>query len=65
MKLWIVLGMVSSHNFWLEKQNERSFKLQEINNDNRSLLNGIKPVGNTFVSLTGYQAQGYANIPIY
>jgi len=33
--------------------------------DNNSLLSGIKPVGNTFVSLTGYQAQGYANIPIY
>ena len=33
--------------------------------DNASLIDGIKPVGNTFVSLTGYQAQGYANIPIY
>lgn len=33
--------------------------------DNQSLLEGIKPVGNTFVSLTGYQSQGYANIPIY
>jgi len=33
--------------------------------DNKSLLKFIKPVGNTFVSLTGYQAQGYANIPIY
>lgn len=33
--------------------------------DNSNLLDGIKPVGNTFVSLTGYQAQGYANIPIY
>ena len=33
--------------------------------DNKTLLEGIKPVGNTFVSLTGYQAQGYANIPIY
>jgi len=33
--------------------------------DNKTLLDGIKPVGNTFVSLTGYQAQGYANIPIY
>ena len=36
-----------------------------FNVDNQSLLDGIKPVGNTFVSLTGYQAQGYANIPIY
>ena len=33
--------------------------------DNGTLLEGVKPVGNTFVSLTGYQAQGYANIPIY
>ena len=33
--------------------------------DNGSLLDGIKPVGNTFVSLTGYHAQGYASIPIY
>lgn len=33
--------------------------------ENGTLLDGIKPVGNTFVSLTGYQAQGYANIPIY
>jgi len=32
---------------------------------NEDLLDGIKAVGNTFVSLTGYQAQGYANIPIY
>jgi intracellular sulfur oxidation DsrE/DsrF family protein len=36
-----------------------------FNVDNATLLDGIKPVGNTFVSLTGYQAQGYANIPIY
>lgn len=33
--------------------------------DNKDLLDGVKPVGNTFVSLIGYQAQGYANIPIY
>jgi intracellular sulfur oxidation DsrE/DsrF family protein len=33
--------------------------------DNATLLEGISPVGNTFVSLTGYQAQGYAMIPIY
>ena len=30
-----------------------------------SLLPGIKAVGNTFVSLIGYQAQGYGTIPIY
>jgi intracellular sulfur oxidation DsrE/DsrF family protein len=33
--------------------------------DNKTLLDDIKPVGNTFVSLIGYQAQGYATIPIY
>jgi len=33
--------------------------------DNEQLLDGVKPVGNTLVSLTGYQAQGYAIIPIY
>lgn len=33
--------------------------------DTATLLPGIKPVGNTFVSLIGYQAQGYATIPIY
>jgi intracellular sulfur oxidation DsrE/DsrF family protein len=38
-------------------------RMLKVNNDR--LLDGIKPVGNTFVSLTGYQAQGYALIPIY
>ncbi|WP_040336512.1 DsrE family protein [Candidatus Magnetobacterium casense] len=33
--------------------------------DNTTILPGIKPVGNTFVSLTGYHAQGYAAIPIH
>lgn len=33
--------------------------------DAGELLPGIEPVRNTFVSLTGYQAQGYAVIPIY
>lgn len=32
--------------------------------DNNSLLPGIRPVGNTFISLTGYQAKGYALIPL-
>ncbi len=36
-----------------------------FNVDNDSLLDGVVPVGNTFVSLTGYHAQGYASIPIY
>ncbi len=30
-----------------------------------NLLPGIEAVGNTFVSLIGYQAQGYGTIPIY
>jgi hypothetical protein len=30
-----------------------------------SLLPGIEPLGNTFVSLIGYQEHGYATIPIY
>ncbi|WP_130470333.1 DsrE family protein [Candidatus Magnetaquicoccus inordinatus] len=33
--------------------------------DNGTILPGIKVVGNTFVSLTGYHAQGYAAIPIH
>lgn len=33
--------------------------------DNAALLPGIEPVGNTFVSLIGYQSQGYAMIPVY
>ncbi len=36
-----------------------------FNVDNGELLDGIKPVGNTFVSLIGYQAQGYSTIPLY
>lgn len=32
--------------------------------DNNTLLPGISVVGNTFVSLTGYQTKGYALIPI-
>ncbi len=32
---------------------------------NENLLPWIKPVGNTFVSLIGYQAQGYGTIAIY
>lgn len=33
--------------------------------DNATLLPQVKLVGNTFISLIGYQAQGYALIPIY
>lgn len=33
--------------------------------DNTTILPEIKVVGNTFISLTGYQMQGYALIPIH
>jgi len=32
---------------------------------NGDILPNIKPVGNTFISLIGYHAQGYAAIPIH
>ena len=32
--------------------------------DNGTIISGIKPVGNTFVSQIGYQQKGYAMIPI-
>lgn len=32
--------------------------------DNKTLLSAVKPVGNTFVSLIGYQSKGYSLIPI-
>jgi len=32
--------------------------------DNKTILTGIKPVGNTFISIIGYNAKGYAVIPI-
>jgi len=38
-------------------------RLFGVSND--TLLPNIKPVGNTFISLIGYQAKGYAVIPIY
>lgn len=33
--------------------------------DNDTIIPQVKPVGNTFVSLIGYQKKGYALIPIY
>jgi len=33
--------------------------------DNDTIMPEVKPVGNTFVSLIGYQKKGYALIPIY
>jgi len=32
--------------------------------DNSTIIPEVKPVGNTFVSLIGYQQKGYALIPI-
>ena len=32
--------------------------------DNSTIISAVKPVGNTFVSLIGYQQKGYALIPI-
>ena len=32
--------------------------------DNKTIMSEVKPVGNTFVSLIGYQQKGYALIPI-
>ncbi|NJO16883.1 MAG: DsrE family protein [Thioploca sp.] len=36
-----------------------------FNVKNSSILPGIKPVGNTFISIIGYHAQGYVAIPVY
>lgn len=33
--------------------------------DNETIMSEVNPVGNTFVSLMGYQNKGYALIPIY
>ncbi len=33
--------------------------------DNKTVLSGIKPVGNTFISIIGYHSRGYAVINIY
>jgi intracellular sulfur oxidation DsrE/DsrF family protein len=57
----------------LQKLNQRSGVKMEscsvaarlMGIDNKTILSGIKPVGNTFVSQIGYQKQGYAMIPIY
>tara|TARA_R110002096_G_scaffold224677_7_gene413990 strand:- start:600 stop:1100 length:501 start_codon:yes stop_codon:yes gene_type:complete len=35
-----------------------------LNIDNSTIIPEVKPVGNTFVSLIGYQQKGYALIPI-
>ena len=33
--------------------------------DNKTLLPGLTPVGNGFISLIGYQSQGYHLVPVY
>ena len=33
--------------------------------DNETLLPGLTPVGDGFISLIGYQAQGYHLVPVY
>lgn len=38
-------------------------RLQDV--DNKTILTGIKPVGNTFISIIGYTTKGYAVIPIH
>ncbi len=48
--------------FCLRAVSDRRSRLKEEIN---SLLPNVVHVGNTFVSLTGYQAKGYAIIPIY
>ena len=40
-----------------------SARILGIGND--TIISGIKPVGNTFVSQIGYQQKGYATIPIH
>lgn len=33
--------------------------------DNKTLVSGLTPVGDGFISLIGYQAQGYHLVPVY
>jgi intracellular sulfur oxidation DsrE/DsrF family protein len=47
------------------KMESCSIAARLLNVDNDTIITEIKPVGNTFVSLIGYQKQGYALIPIY
>ncbi len=47
------------------KMESCSIAARLLNIDNDTIISEIKPVGNTFVSLIGYQKQGYALIPIY
>ncbi len=47
------------------KMESCSIAARLLNIDNDTIITEVKPVGNTFVSLIGYQKQGYALIPIY
>ena len=46
------------------KMESCSVAAQFLGIDNSSIIPEVKPVGNTFVSLIGYQQQGYALIPL-
>ncbi len=47
------------------KMESCSISSRLLNIENDTIISEIKPVGNTFVSLIGYQKQGYSLIPIY
>ena len=47
------------------KMESCSIAARLLNIENDTIITEVKPVGNTFVSLIGYQKQGYALIPIY
>ena len=47
------------------KMESCSIATRLLNVDNETIVPHVKPVGNTFVSLIGYQQKGYALIPIY
>ena len=46
------------------KMESCSVAAQFLGIDNSTIISEIKPVGNTFVSLIGYQQKGYALIPV-
>jgi hypothetical protein len=47
------------------KMESRSVAARLLGIGNDTIIPEVKPVGNTFVSLIGYQKKGYALIPIY
>ena len=58
---------------WLQKFRQKSNVNMEscsvatrlLGVDNETIIPEVNPVGNTFVSLIGYQKKGYALIPLY